>query len=41
MNCQILFSVQNKKNAINLPSAELAQIVIMARQPARPLLRLC
>ena len=30
MKCQILFSVKNKKNIINLPSVELAESKIVA-----------
>ena len=32
MKCQILFSGKNKKNIINLPSAENAQRVVKVKQ---------
>ena len=32
MKCQFLFSGKNKKNIINLSSAEVAQIVVKAKQ---------
>ena len=33
MKCQILFSGKNKKNIINLPSAENAQRVVKVNYP--------
>ena len=33
MKCQILFSGKNKKNIINLPSAENAQRVVKVKSP--------
>ena len=33
MKCQILFSGKNKKNITNLSTAELAQIVVKAKEP--------
>ena len=38
MKCQILFSVKNKKNIINLLSAEVAQIVVCLHNVATVIL---
>ena len=35
MKCQILFSGKNKKNIINLSSAENAQRVVKVKQPQK------
>ena len=36
MKCQILFSGKNKKNIINLSSAENAQRVVKVKAPRKP-----
>ena len=36
MKCQILFSGKNKKNIINLSSAENAQRVVKVKVPRKP-----